>query len=74
MSEDSFTIMLRQASIIAAVVVLNLVNAQSILKILSQQDNVSYFTSFLQQNQDIIQLLDDGLLHTGLPSSHRLFA
>lgn len=65
--------MLIQASIVIAAFVLSLINAQSIEVTLAQQKKVSYFTSFLQQNPDIIDLLNTGV-HTGPPFSSQFLA
>lgn len=60
--------MLRQAFIAVPVFFSSIINAQSIavaVQGLAQQYNISCFNDYLQQNQDLIGLLDDGV-HTGL--------
>lgn len=58
--------MLEQFLMIVAGFILSLVNAQDILTTLGQQNGISQFTSFLQQNKDIVDLLNEGI-HTGAP-------
>ena len=51
---------LRNVVTVLGLSTLGLCADQDILTILQQQDNLSTFTAFVQQNQDIVDILNNG--------------